>query len=204
MTLLELLVKELPGRGGWPDMAEVMVQDCDDGLVKTSIGNPFFKRPCWEPPANGWGVYHGDISGLEVASDADTAIVTREQYEAALQPVWNGEGLPPIGCECEVNDERTDSWSLVDSVLAHACVHGRDVAVFQIADYIAFSPADRFRRIRTEAERKREEAISFMCENFRAIIESEDEKMTGQKAVFASFYDAILSGKIPGIRLSDD
>lgn len=78
---------------------------------------------------------------------------------------WNGEGLPPVGCDCEVNDERTDSWSLVDSVLAHACVHGRDVAVFQIADYIGYSPTDRFRPIRTEAERKRDEKIACL-DNF--------------------------------------
>jgi len=77
---------------------------------------------------------------------------------------WNGEGLPPVGGECEVNDERTGLWSLVDSVLAHAFIRGLSVAVFQIGDYIAYSPADRFRPIRSPQEIARDEAINGMAE----------------------------------------
>lgn len=111
---------------------------------------------------------------------------------------WNGEGLPPVGCECEVNDERTDSWSLVDSVLAHACVHGRDVAVFQIADYIGYSPTDRFRPIRTEAERRRESSVDAICDILRV------DRDCGERIYLVKIYEAFAAGKIPGIRLTDD
>lgn len=120
------------------------------------------------------------------------------QYRIHKQHGWNGEGLPPIGCECEVNDERTDSWSLVDSVLAHACVYGRDVAVFQIADYIAFSPADRFRCIRPEAERKRDETVDVICDLL------EIDRQCGARTNLEMIYNWIESGRIPGLRLSDD
>lgn len=113
---------------------------------------------------------------------------------------WNGEGLPPIGCDCEVNDERTDSWSLVGSVLAHACVHGRDVAVFQIADYIGYSPTDRFRPIRTEAERKREEVSVAL---FYAINWNHQDGPVSESRMedYRKAYDAIAAGKIPHITL---
>jgi hypothetical protein len=62
---------------------------------------------------------------------------------------WSGEGLPPVGTVCEVNDARNDTWTRVDEVLASASLSDRDVAVFRIGDYIAYSPADRFRQIRT-------------------------------------------------------
>lgn len=150
MKLIDILVNELPKRGGWPEGVEEIWQDYDR-LMRPGV----------------WGWFHHELSEDHRPQHHDAKVkISRKQYEAAIaaqQPAWNGEGLPPIGCECEVNDERTDSWSLVDSVLAHACVHDRDVAVFQIADYIAFSPADRFRCIRPEAERKREAAIAEMA-----------------------------------------
>lgn len=70
---------------------------------------------------------------------------------------WTGDGLPPVGGVCEVNDQRSGSWTKVDSILAHAHTAGRDVALFQIGDYIAYSPADRFRPIRTPEQIAEEE-----------------------------------------------
>lgn len=75
---------------------------------------------------------------------------------------WSGEGLPPVGSACEVNDERVGLWEKVDEVLAHSRIAGKDVAVFQIGDYIAYSPADRFRPLRTPdqiAAEERDKAI---------------------------------------------
>lgn len=95
---------------------------------------------------------------------------------------WSGAGLPGVGSTCEVNDERTGLWAPVDSVLAHAHVHGRDVAVFQIGDYIGYSPADRFRPARTpeqiaaeEREKARTEVLNAMTEGGKLSDETEEQ-----------------------------
>ena len=79
MKLIDLLVKELPKRGGWPDGALNATQD-KDGEVGFSAGAvPEFCYDAWDG---------GDWCGNEFhtirASDYATAIITSEQYEAAI------------------------------------------------------------------------------------------------------------------------
>lgn len=107
------------------------------------------------------------------------------------EPIWDGETLPPLGVACEVNDERSDSWTLVDSVLAHANIHGISVAVFQIGGYIAYSPADRFRPIRSPEDVARNEAKGIIAELCRS------SASNGHSADL--IYDAISAGKIKGV-----
>ena len=79
MKLIDLLVKELPRRGGWPDGALNATQDKDGEVCFSDGAIPEFGLAAWEG---------GDWCGNEFhtikASDYATAIVTREQYEAAL------------------------------------------------------------------------------------------------------------------------
>ncbi len=91
-TLLQLLVEELPGLGGWPRVkgCNVCAQDAQLGAHKNAIA--FYR----EPPRHykeGLDVYWngdfidecgGDDVLSQLASDHTTAIITREQYEAAL------------------------------------------------------------------------------------------------------------------------
>lgn len=87
MKLIDLLVQELPKRGGWPEGAESAQQSAIDKEV-------YFQGDC---------TFCSGIFLSETAQDESEAQITREQYEAALQkPVWNGESLPPVGCECDV------------------------------------------------------------------------------------------------------
>lgn len=104
MKLLDLLVKELPHRGGWFEGALNATQD-KDGLVCFSDGAvPEFGYFAWEG---------GDWCGNEFyttrASDYDTAIVTREQYEAALaasKAVAGRDGwIQWSGGECPVDSD---------------------------------------------------------------------------------------------------
>jgi len=82
MKLIDILVKELPVRGGWPDGMEYVVQD-SDGKVK--FGKNIEKLQ--HPSINGvW--FRNEPNGnpsllLTCCEDWLTAIVTREQYEAA-------------------------------------------------------------------------------------------------------------------------
>lgn len=131
MKLIELLVQELPKRGGWPEGA--ITADAfpyEKGLVNFFDENG---KPTISPVK-----FDSDYKPEKIET------VTREQYEAALastqrcvhewipsegrtesgvlcrncgddegprkyekmkepgKPVWDGEGLPPVGCECEM------------------------------------------------------------------------------------------------------
>mgnify|MGYP006897060070 CR=1 FL=1 len=90
MTLLELLVKELPKRGGWPKGIEKISQSPIDGEL-------YLFKPC--EILTGRGIYFFEVS------DFCGIKVYKRQYEAAIaaqQTVWDGEGLPPVGAECEI------------------------------------------------------------------------------------------------------
>lgn len=79
MKLIDLLVKELPKRGGWPEVALNATQDKDGEVCFSSGAVPEFGYAAWEG---------GDWCGNEFhtirASDYAAAIITRDQYEAAL------------------------------------------------------------------------------------------------------------------------
>lgn len=79
MKLVDLLVKELPDRGGWPEGALNATQDKDGEVCFSAGAVPEFGCAAWEG---------GDWCGSEFhtirASDYTTAIITREQYESAL------------------------------------------------------------------------------------------------------------------------
>lgn len=112
MKLIDILVQELPKRGGWPEGVARLAQDPDGDLQKLS------NRDAWFMSGAGWngdgredffGEYIKNMS--IIAEDHATAIVTRGQYEAALkQSVWDGTSLPPVGVECEWQDKNTKKW----------------------------------------------------------------------------------------------
>ncbi len=78
-TLLQILTEELPKRGGWPEDAVNATQD-EDGEVWFSEGaTPVFGRAAWLD-----GDWCGNEFNTTTGSDYATAIITREQYEAAV------------------------------------------------------------------------------------------------------------------------
>ena len=92
MKLIDLLKIELPKRGGWPEGADYVVQDCD-GSCDIKFGSGYI-YPCLDDRgvwvsvlSRDWGIdtdesYIRDFKIL--ASDASTIVVTQEQYEAAI------------------------------------------------------------------------------------------------------------------------
>lgn len=177
MTLLELPVKELPKRGGWLAIFRVF-PDCN--VAEKFISD--FK------------VSYGTDSNCDqyIESEETGEILTREQYEAAIaaqQPVWNGEGLPPVGAKVEsfIDGE----WKLVKVVYVGE-PGGKDEAL--VFDVKTTKPvwADELRPIRTEAERKREEFVSLVIGWMDHATPAEIEFI----------YDKIAAGKIPGVELS--
>lgn len=67
MTLIDILLRELPKRGGWPSTFKKAVNDC--GCIRFDCHHETSFRPVWS-------------SGMVDPSYIEE--VTREQYEAAL------------------------------------------------------------------------------------------------------------------------
>ncbi|WNJ77811.1 hypothetical protein RJE46_14335 [Cedecea neteri] len=183
MTLLEILVKELPERGGWPsENIRVLVQGRTGHIYRAGGLALFF---------------------CERADDWELAEVTREQYEAALsaskKPEWNGEGLPPVGSNVEVKSPKhgwivatvtavTDNWLVAkysNGVEFAGCHRFLEGGVF--VEYLEI-----FRPIRSEVAKKRDEAVAAMRESLG--------HASGLIEVM-NIYQAIAAGKIPGIRI---
>ena len=160
MTLLELLRQELPKRGGWPEGAVGVVQDKDDTEFYFFIGTaPKFDGKSWwfndDNVDNEW-IYHNYKNPL--ASDHTTAIVTREQYEAAD---WDGTNLPPVGVECEFMKhtlDTTPNWrrGIIKYVSEYTVVI---VEALSPGEFVAHPRTCNFRPIRTEAERAIDEMV---------------------------------------------
>lgn len=106
MKLIDLLVQELPKRGGWPDAANYVVQDCD-GTVKFSKSINFLHIKAWVWCSNKDGddwiygdrPFEGNFHHHTIAQDRNSSIVTRAKYEAALAASdgwieWHGGECP--------------------------------------------------------------------------------------------------------------
>jgi len=209
MTLLELLVKELPKRGGWPEEAGKVVQDYYCGTIKFAK-----KKDNISVAGMGdEGIWQGDWSfGCRsdfdfhvVSDDWNSSVVTREQYEAAIaaqQSAWDGEGLPPVGTECAREVPRGWSRCRINYVSS-------SLIVYQMLDcgneYSSAPLAFKFRPIRTEADRKREDAAAAICVAGGGLPFGTGLKVEGSKHVVGQIwfdvYDAIAAGKIPGVEI---
>lgn len=123
--------------------------------------------------------------------------VTQSDDEADLNecigqdaaPVWNGEGLPPVGCECEFISNDT-YWGPVVVI----GMDGDKVVIKPSGEtYYGITPSEKqvFRPIRSEADKRRDEAV-------KAIM------LTGWCQTAAEeIYDLIAAGKVPGMKLED-
>ncbi|EIQ8120721.1 hypothetical protein ACES27_004600 [Salmonella enterica] len=211
MKLIDLLVKELPKRGGWPETASTATQDSDGEICFSSGGKHEYCITSWKG-----GEWTGDSFMAEHAIDYEISIITREQYEATLsaskKPAWNGEGLPPVGEKVEFfinpkfgyrNAWIPDAGTEMEVVAHKTTTDGNNVAVCYWDERGAgrsccFVP-ESLKPLRTESERKRDEAaeaIDFYMPEF--IPDTPNEFYHAKK-----IYDAIAAGKIPGVKLED-
>ena len=181
MKLIDLLVqKTLSADFKWPEKANKIHQDYD-GELRPDCGfcNLYIKDVAENHRELG-------VPGCELG---DEFFVTREQYEAALaaaqQPVWDGEGLPPVGCECEARFIMGGEWFFfrcvaVDCEIAFGW-SGKEPATLNPSDY-------EFRPIRSEADKKRDAIIEALTYHTNA-------------ADAADLYKAIAAGEVKGVKL---
>ena len=198
MTLLELLVKELPVRGGWPIGSDECRKSPGGPVEFNYIGSEYSFHT---NDVDGNIIHHVNIREylMEISGKSEEV--------SSQQPVWNGEGLPPVGCDVEfcldtdkyrVHGNIPENGQVVNVVAHKQTTDGNPVAVVYWDDHgggraaafinAAFSP------IRTEADRKRDESI----EAIRLATAGADQDKPFNEAI----YDAIAAGKIPGVELS--
>ncbi|MEB8678453.1 hypothetical protein P2G75_05250 [Cronobacter malonaticus] len=175
MKLIDLLVQELPKRGGWPEGPSQYLND-------------FLKRNKLTFFVNHHYSYFEDWDGDQV---------TREQYEAALtaaqKPVWDGEGLPPVGCECEISflDESYRKCKIL-FMSQRTVLVAYETSNEHEDNEDAFVPEDvQFRPIQCN----REEVTT----KLRTCLAGTGAGITEHAA--SCLYDAIAAGKIPHIRI---
>lgn len=187
MKLIDLLVKELPKRGGWPKDVTHIGQDYDRELMFYGRGRAMT------------GIFLDELAIYHRKCGATGAKITQEQYESALaesqKPAWNGEGLPPVGCECECHVDE----GIIHCVVVGYGFDGKAVVMRNVPACKYFSiqaNSGRIKPLRTEAERKRDTAIEAM----------QRESDEGDNWIYSEYeiiYDAIAAGKIPGLKLDD-
>ncbi|ELY4827552.1 hypothetical protein SM097_004097 [Cronobacter sakazakii] len=187
MKLIDLLVQELPKRGGWPECCHALVQG-SNGAVYLAGGG----RPLWK---------------FYLAEDWELEEVTREQYEAALaaaqQPVWDGEGLPPVSYECEAKYRLPNAeWFIfrcvgIDCGVAFGWA-GKEAVTLDIDSY-------EFRPIRPEADTKREIGVIALATACGDVVPFKyGDRYQGGELVGAAWYelyDKIAAGEVAGIRI---
>lgn len=202
MKLIDILVQELPKLGGWIKGHYQCAQDKNGEVCFYTKGKIHLAQyGMWSIPVDSEATHDGESRVVtSLADDYAETIITREQYEAALagsKPEWDGEGLPPVGCECEaLYDSGGGEWFLA-KILAHDndAVIGRwleGAGVYSLLDYS--SPHGSFRPIRSNADKKREEIILQMSHSLRA-----NGSVTGDQ--LCRLYSDIAAGYIPHIRI---
>lgn len=200
MKLIDILVRELPKRGGWPEGMKTVAQSRIDGEL-------YFYEGEYNP--RGAALKSGYCLPMseEVDLNIDLTKISRDQYESALaasqKPAWNGEGLPPVGCECEWRDKNVGCIPVTIKYISEQIVVMASPTnlcgvqeLTEIAKYI-ICDKPQFRPLRTEADKKRDEAVQEILK----ILEGPGSPYSDVKS--RKIYDAIAAGKIPGVKLED-
>lgn len=199
MKLIDLLVQELPKRGGWPKDAEYCHLTQYDRHCLTIV---FSHKQVGTGNNSTISKEEMVFSGIGYLGDTlYGCIVTAKEYESALsaskKTTWNGGGLPPSGVECEARLRCNDAeWFFfrcvgVDCGVAFGWA-GKEAVTLGKGSY-------EFRPLRTEAERKSDEAIEAIDWYMPECIPDTPNEFYHAKKI----YDAIAAGKIPGVKLDD-
>ena len=138
---------------------------------------------------------HRPQKAEQAKADEETDLNECASQDAA--PVWNGEGLPPVGCMCEISCAG-DEWQSCKILFASNQLVFVKMKESGIEDAYSIGYVT-FRPLRTEAERNRDAAVEQMMK-FATI---HTAKSLGLDLALRSCYDAIAAGKIPGLKLED-
>lgn len=270
MKLIDLLVKELPKRGGWPGATHALVQNSSGCIYRAGGGPPLLnarRSDDWElaevtreqyesalADSDGWIEWGGgecpveegtlvdvryrdgqELSTLpakgkpEGGRDASRAfwhndgnlndIIAYRLHKPGIKsrtnddrleqdlnecigqdvdmPEWNGDGVPPIGCACEMQDSK-GTWLPVDIIAKNdgfTFGWSYDYRIVLFGD-----KADEFRPLRTEAEKAREK----LAASLHIAAGASPIKLNGIGALYFKLADAIISGSVFGTTFKEN
>lgn len=144
----------------------------------------------------GWIAAENDARNLHAKLTHDIKACSDskgKESPAPAVPQWDGNGIPPVGCEVEAMFPHKPAqgwvWRRVKVVLCGAPGSERECLVYDIETTLP-SWVDEFRPV-NEANRKRSEAVEFINENMNDM----NDVLAGQ------IYDLIASGKVPHVRV---
>lgn len=103
MKLIDILVEELPKSGGWLRDVKTMTQDKVGNIWGYNCVSPRLRGGLWVSKSGEDLVRDSKVEARNLAVDWNTAIITREQYEAALAAKNDG-WIEWGGGECPVAD----------------------------------------------------------------------------------------------------
>lgn len=115
-------------------------------------------------------------------------------------PVWGGEGKPAIGEKCEHHSGGQWEAVTIAGIYENLVTGFTDYWMVKEdgSSYTVGNPY-RFRPIRPEADRKRDEAVEAIDRYMPEFIPDTPNDYYNAKKI----YDAIAAGKIPGVKLED-
>lgn len=128
----------------------------------------------------------------------------------AYLPEWDGEGLPPVGCVCEVRV--CDGFEKCEIVFSHP-KSGVAFVYLDEGNHGGKRPVDcispipgpsYFRPIRSEADKKRENGVLSLAKAAGAIPFRYGETLSDGELLGSSWYelyDKIAAGEVAGIRI---
>lgn len=110
----------------------------------------------------------------------DTVNATPQMY-APINPAWSGEGLPPVGLECEWHSDSQTGWQVV-KVLAYS---GQDawIKVKGKCPKTVGNPAN-FRPIRTNEQIESESRKDFLARVHKIYMEGAADHRGGIMALY--------------------
>ncbi|MCO2927972.1 hypothetical protein FA260_33335 [Pseudomonas aeruginosa] len=128
-----------------------------EGATHWEPAGPEFNEGWMKKEGNGWFFWG---LGAEWKYGGDVSAEREATFEARPQEAWDGQGLPPVGTNCEYRSN--DRWLQCEVV-----AHRNNAAVVLNHHYEAdFVPPQDLRPIRTPeqiAAEEREKAIEEMC-----------------------------------------
>lgn len=198
MKLIDLLVQELPKRGGWPGDAAFVVQSSDGKVFSFD-------------ELGGVGLQVIFPTSPEVAHDRGTAMISAMDYRLALAATkqqWDGKFPIPPGTDVEVHFDGDDSrvWTLFRvEYMAGEVVVLHDYRIDCVDAYKQRTLS--FRPIRSEADKKRAKGVIALSRVDPLVVPFEYGEKKSDGCLVAPFwyelYDAIAAGNVDGIKLED-
>jgi hypothetical protein len=110
---------------------------------------------------------------------------------AQISVEWDGEGLPPVGCDCKI---LRHGHCIPAKVIAHGEHLGEVVAFCQTESHAMVGDFRQFRPLRSQAERDREEIIS-------AAVKVIDVRFGSPRSIYVGYCEALYEAGM--LRRSD-